>query len=377
MNKDFNQSYWEIRRYFDTWDLVVIGAGIVGLSTALSYRRLKPKSKILVLERGTWSQGASTKNAGFACFGTIGELLDDLSKDPSGQSVWETVRLRWEGLKLLRKRLGDKAIDFRPYGGYELFKGHSEFEQAQEHLEFFNRQMKEVTGIRQCFDVAPVFRGLKGFRAMIRNSHEAQLNSGAMMLALEQLTRKHGIEILNGLNVLNIKDQNNFVDIETPYGLFKANSLVVATNGFANQLLQGLDLKPARAQVLVTSVIPSLKLRGAFHLDRGYYYFRNIDQRILLGGGRNLDPKTEECDAFGLNNLIHQELDNLLQNHILPAHPYTIAQRWSGIMGMGHGKKPILKWTSQNVLAVVRMGGMGIAIGSKIADMAATELSKK
>ena len=29
----------------------------------------------------------------------------------------------------------------------------------------------------------------------------------------------------------------------------------------------------------------NLKIKGSFHYEKGYYYFRNIDNRILLGGG--------------------------------------------------------------------------------------------
>jgi hypothetical protein len=63
--------------------------------------------------------GASTKNAGFACFGSISEIIDDLKSH--SEEVYQLVTKRLEGLRLLRKRLGDEAIDFKPYGGYELF----------------------------------------------------------------------------------------------------------------------------------------------------------------------------------------------------------------------------------------------------------------
>ena len=58
-------------------------------------------------------------------------------------------------------------------------------------------------------------------------------------------------------------------------------------------------MQPARAQVLITKPIKNLQIKGTFHLDKGYYYFRNIDNRILFGGGRNLDFKTEETSEFG------------------------------------------------------------------------------
>ena len=73
-----NLSYWEKEEWFSNVDFTIVGSGIVGLSTALNLRKNYPKAKILVLERGLLPQGASTKNAGFACFGSISEVLSDL-----------------------------------------------------------------------------------------------------------------------------------------------------------------------------------------------------------------------------------------------------------------------------------------------------------
>ena len=114
-----NLSYWELKNWFTNVDYTVVGSGIVGLHAALRLRERFPNSKILVLEKGMLPHGASTKNAGFACFGSISEIVDDL-KSHSEEDVIQLIKKRWEGLQLLRKRLGDNTIDFKPYGGYEL-----------------------------------------------------------------------------------------------------------------------------------------------------------------------------------------------------------------------------------------------------------------
>ena len=113
-------SYWEIKSWFSNVDFTIVGSGIVGLHCALNLRERFPESKILILEKGILPQGASTKNAGFACFGSLSEIIDDL-KSHSEEEVIQLIQKRWNGLQILRKRLGDEAIDFKPYGGYELF----------------------------------------------------------------------------------------------------------------------------------------------------------------------------------------------------------------------------------------------------------------
>ena len=101
-------------------------------------------------------------------------------------------------------------------------------------------------------------------------------------------------------------------------------------------------------------------------MDEGYYYFRNVENRILFGGARNLDFAGETTTEFGLNNAIQERLDQLLKEMVLPDIPFEIDRRWSGIMGVGQQKRPIVKQLSDDVFCGVRLGGMGIAIGSLI-----------
>jgi len=144
---------------------------------------------------------------------------------------------------------------------------------------------------------------------------------------------------------------------------FKTNKLLFATNGFASKLTNN-EVKPARAQVLITEPIKNLDIRGTFHLDKGYYYFRNFEDRILLGGGRNLDFEGETTTELTQTEKIQNRLEELLKNVILPNQEFKIAHRWSGIMGIGNSKNPIVSQLSQNVYCGVRLGGMGVAIGS-------------
>jgi glycine/D-amino acid oxidase-like deaminating enzyme len=123
---------------------------------------------------------------------------------------------------------------------------------------------------------------------------------------------------------------------------------------------------PARAQVLITKPIPNLAVRGCFHLDAGYYYFRNIGDRLLFGGGRNLDKDGETTEEFGETALIQNRLETLLKQVILPGLDIQVEHRWSGIMGVGPQKKPLLEQLSPNVTCGVRLGGMGVALGSQV-----------
>jgi glycine/D-amino acid oxidase-like deaminating enzyme len=359
-------SYWEIKNWFTNIDYTVVGSGIVGLHAALRLRERFPNSKIIVLEKGVLPQGASTKNAGFACFGSLSEIIDDL-KFHSEEEVIQLIQKRWEGLKLLRKRIGDDNLDFKPFGGYELFlKEHeTDYLECTNKLPFINEILKPLFKADVYSKEIDRF-GFNGvFESVIFNPFEGQIDTGNMMQEVLKQAAANDILILNQQKVTAFNDNGTNVEVALGDFTFKTKKLLFATNGFASELTKG-EVKPARAQVLITQPIPNLHLKGTFHFDKGYYYFRNIGDRILFGGGRNLDFEGEATDEFGETQIIQNRLEMLLKEVILPNQEFTIDHRWSGIMGLGGSKNPIVKPLSNNVLCGVRLGGMGVAIGSLI-----------
>ena len=115
-----NLSYWEIKSWLSNVDYTIVGSGIVGLNCALKLKEKYPNSKILVLEKGSLPQGASTKNAGFACFGSVSEIIDDL-KNHSESEIISLIKKRKEGLKYLRNLIGDTNLNYKQNGGFEIF----------------------------------------------------------------------------------------------------------------------------------------------------------------------------------------------------------------------------------------------------------------
>lgn len=372
----YNLSYWEREVFFQKIDVAVIGSGLVGLSAALSLVERAPRLSVAVFERGPLPAGASTRNAGFACFGSMTELLDDLDGRPE-EAVWSLVEKRWEGLRRLRQRLGDKPIGYRQNGGYELFRQDEEeqYDRCMEKREAFNRQLAAITGEQETFRLAdtdiPRF-GFRGVAHLVKNVSEGQLHTGKMVDALWQKAARAGVRVFTGLDIERIEGYSGGVNILTGAGWeLIAGRVIVATNGFAADLLPELPLSPARNQVLITRPVAGLPVEGCFHYDRGYYYFRNIDGRILLGGGRHLAKETEATTGFGTTELIRGALTRLLREVILPGRAAEVDSWWSGILGVGEVKQPVIRWVQPNVLAAVRLGGMGVAIGTLVGEQAA------
>jgi|TARA_E500000318_G_C3547984_1_gene207576 glycine/D-amino acid oxidase-like deaminating enzyme len=368
-------SYWEHKSWFSNVDFSVIGSGIVGINCAINLKKKYPKSNILILEKGSLPQGASTKNAGFACFGSVSEILSDLEHHTE-EEVVQLVQKRWNGIQRLRNLLGDEAIGFQLHGSHELFPLEKPqfYENCLESIPYLNGLMEPIFGQNPFVTNNNLFGFGNIQEKYITHRLEGQLDTGKMMRSLIQKCLSLGIPILNGVMVNDVVESNNGTTIVTGDFEFSSKKVFVATNGFASKLLKSETVKPARAQVLVTEPIKNLKIKGTFHFDEGYYYFRNIDNRILFGGGRNLDFKTEETVEFGETQIIQNKLEALLHEMILPNHPVKVERRWSGIMGVGKQKSPIVKQVSDSIFCGVRLGGMGVALGSlvgkELADLA-------
>ena len=368
-------SVWEKESFFAPADIIIAGSGLVGLWSAYYLKKKAPNLSITIVERGLIPTGASTRNAGFACFGTLTELISGVQEMGEDQLL-ELTELRFKGLKKISKVFKDKEIDLERNGGYELIAG-ADNNELRSQIDLFNRLLKKITGKQKIFRLQneKLARfGFAGIQHLIGNEWEAQLHSGKLCQALLRLVQSMGVTVLNNMEITGYEKVHGQVLLHTTQAPpLLSSQLLVATNAFARQLLPQLDVTPARGQVIVTSPIDNLPFQGTFHFDEGFYYFRNLGDRVLLGGARNKAFEEETTSEMALSDTIQQELERFLREVILPGRHYTIEHRWSGIMGMGGEKMPILRAVNDHVFCAVRMSGMGVAlapvVGEKIAAL--------
>ncbi|HMN04549.1 MAG TPA: FAD-dependent oxidoreductase [Flavobacteriales bacterium] len=367
-------SIWEEGAFRKTPDLVVVGAGITGLFTALHAKRDAPLRRVVVLERGPHPSGASVKNVGFACFGSPSQLLYDL--DTEGEDVaLGRVEERWRGLNELRRTLGDGAIGFEGVGGYEVFQqGDPLHAKVAERLDELNTRLRGIFG-QDVFSWADDRIGPMGMSAghMAWNSLEGAVDSGLLMRSLAHKVQGEDVDIRYNTVVEGWEEQADGVLLRLADGsTLKAGQAVIATNGYARTLVPGSDIVPGRGQVVLTSPIPGLALNGTFHMREGFYYFRHYQGRVLLGGARHLDVAGETTMEEGTTALIQDALEEMLRGTILPGQAFRIEKRWSGIMGFrSHGGPAAVEHLSPHVVLAAGLGGIGVAVGIRVGRKAA------
>jgi gamma-glutamylputrescine oxidase len=369
-------SIWEKESFYRPADVIIIGSGFAGLWTALELKKKKPRLDVLMVDRGTIPTGASTRNAGFSCFGSLTELLYDANTFGE-EKMLELATLRYAGLRHIQQTFKDKAIDYEQNGGYELLA------EDGYDIHALKRDVKKLNKIlRRTFNEDDIFRvadkkiskfGFSGVAHLVENKLEGSLHSGKLTQALLEQVQQEGVRTLFGFDADAFEKVNDEVVVRNSQGVeLAAKKLIICTNAFTQKLLPGLRVTPARGQVLVTSRIPDLPFKGCFHLDEGFLYFRNLGKRVLLGGARNKFFDEEATTDLTTTDNIQHELEKLLRTVILPGRTdYTIDHRWSGIMGMGEDKMPTVRELQPGIYCAVAMGGIGVAMAPVVAKRVA------
>src|SRR5579875_2197574 len=139
-------SIWEKETFYAPQDVIVAGSGFVGLWSAFYLKKKNPKLKITIIDRGLIPTGASTRNAGFACFGSLSEVVHD-AQTMGTDKMLELLEMRYKGLEKIQKHFDDDVIDFEMCCGYELydFSDKISSEQLQHNIDYINSLLKAIT----------------------------------------------------------------------------------------------------------------------------------------------------------------------------------------------------------------------------------------
>ncbi len=373
-----NPSFWEYDLLFSQTDVLIIGAGLTGLAAAITLKQQAPLLKVVVLESARLGTMATTRNAGFLCYGSPSELIADL--DAYGPDhVYELLVRKSRGIERLLALGRKKDMAYHSTYGYELFDAEKPIEQVIDRMNELNIIVEAATSLTDYYKPAAASAlsrwGFEGFNGAIQMTYEGQVQSAAMDYSLRLYAQNLGVHLVSGLEVTALHAAEQHWVYTTEYGDFTTRTVLLANNAFLSKLVPAFEVKPKRGQVLVTSELPHLRLHGNYHYDQGYYYFRNVGNRLLLGGARNMDMETENTDEALLNEKLQQHLADFAASRLLPGQRFTIEHRWSGIMGFTADKKPICRQLQPGLYAAAGMNGMGVAMGAALGtDIAETML---
>lgn len=388
MEKLSTLSYWERSLFPLDCDLCIIGGGFTGSWAAFHLSKLKPGLKVILLESQSNGRGASTRNAGFLCYGSPSEILEDIEKMGEERAA-KLVSQRYLGLQMIKKFIPAKDVEMKMSDGFEFFP--NKLEELRQltlaKVVDLNNLLSPHLGFTPFYFQTPPSTSSREHPPL--NNHlirsisirgEGQVNPAKLLQYLNLWNRSTGSELIEGVEVTELQEGAHSVKVETNIGLnIDAKKVLVATNGFYNRLFPNSNLlKPARNVIALLQPDRPLGITGNFHCDRGYIYFREVDNKLLIGGGRNWAGEGEYTESMKVNEDIEKQLIQFAEEQIF-THPihFKKIHSWAGIMGVGDEKQPVMKWESDRIYSAVRLSGMGVALSPLMGYRAAREIVDK
>ena len=332
-----------------TADVVIVGGGIAGLSSAYWLKKEDSTLKIVILEKNLLGDGATGRNAGFITCGSV-EHFNRLVGKHGASEAKEIWKFSEDNLKLLKSHIvrnhGD-PIGFQNRGSFSLASTENEFVELKKSAQLMEQLQIKVEVINE--DQIEKRVGVVGFVGGIKYLEDASVNP---LLLLQELRSR--INELPGPSVEYCENEEVFA-IETELGsgnkIVKSRSLkietslvVLATNGYSALINNFFKDKifPTRGQVLATEAVPAF-MEGPCYANFVLDYFRQLPSgELIIGGFRQLQKDSELGFADQTSEIIQSALDQFLQTHIPAVRTAKITNRWTGVMGFSVDGQPLI-----------------------------------
>lgn len=326
-----------------TYDAVIVGAGISGLSTAYWLQKEDPSLKIAVIEKHRVAFGASGRNAGFITCGSVEHFNRMINKHGLDEAV-EIWKFAETNLRLLREEIIQEdslSIDFAKRGAYSLAAQQSEFEELK-------KVAKIMEGLKiptEVYSSAEVERnvGAINFVGGIRYLDDAETDPVKLLCLM--ISRMKNVDIIENTVVHRWEETTEGTRLlKTDNGDFEANMILLCLNGYSAALHPYFADKiyPTRGQILVMEPLPEFMdgpCYANFYLD----YFRQLKSgALLIGGFRQLEKSTEVGYSDHTTEVIQNALHKFVQDHLPTTRQGKITHRWGGVMGFSRDGQPIV-----------------------------------
>ncbi len=366
-----NGCYWDTTVTPRTWpvlqgahqaDVVIIGAGFVGLNAAIELAQ--GGASVIVLEAEWPGWGASGRNGGFCCMG--GAKAEDAT---IARHYGETALQEWDAaqvaaIDLVGQRIADLGVDVERHSNGEIILAHSS--RAMARLARTNENALGPEDLRS--------RGIQasGIYGGVHTPVGFGLNPRRYVDGLVAHAEALGVRIYGQSPVVQLKRSGLNWQAATNDGCVEADKVLIASNGYSRDDLPdwfaGRYL-PAQSSVMVTRPLTREEQEAqgwtsdlmAYDTRTLLHYFRLMpDGRFLFGmrGGLTSSPRAEEA----VQRRMRQHFDRMF-----PAWKHVEATHmWSGLVCLMPSLVPFVGELPDTSGLYAAMGwhGNGVAMGS-------------
>ena len=332
-------SFWQQTSPADVaaYDVIVVGGGIVGCSTAYWLRRRRSRLRVALVEAYSIGHGATGRNAGFLLQGTDTDYLTDI--DTYGpyraKQLWRFTR---DNRNLIESELQGQAFDLIARGSL-LVAG---TEEQDARLQATVPPLRTIGAPVVYLSAKETNRrlGAEGFRGSLFVTSGAMVNPMRLVQHIASASRAH---VLEYHPVQAVVPDGDHYRLETGGRRLEAGQVVLALGAYLPQLVPELEpyVRPVRAQMLATAPADAQHIKVPAYTDAGEFYIRQVHNgQVLLGGARHRHAADEVGYTDTTTKAVQEDLEQYLHAHFPWARELAVGQRWSGTMGFSPDRLP-------------------------------------
>ena len=356
-------------------DVAVVGSGNTGLTAAITLA--KSGASVAVLEAQTIGWGASSRNGGIVTPGwkqSIRKICKDYGEE-KGRAFW---RISLDAIDLLERYIRDENITcgWHRDGYVALACKASHFKQMQERAAWLKQTLD--------YDVTIVPRsamheeiGARKYFGGLADPNGGGLQPAAYVFGLAEAAARHGARLCEHARVSDVRRVGNQFEVVTGKGITKATDVIMATNGYTENIISGLKSKvfPVGSYIIITEPLsPELQdeispRKRVFYDSKWLlnYFQVTLDGRMLWGGRNDLSTTLDLTTSAEI--LSSQLIDTFPQ-----LRDVNITHTWTGKLGITFDLMPHIGRV-RDVHYALGYGGHGIAAGTYLGTEIGLRLS--
>lgn len=351
-------------------DILIVGGGYVGLSTAFWLSKYRPDLKIIVLEKKSCGAGASGRNAGFLTKGSA-SFFKSLKQKWGKEKALEIYQFAQESLDLVQ-------TEILPHISFEETTSFTLFQTQEQHEKWSSPDFNPLDFHFRWIDKNKLPENLKEkFVGAYESSREFKVNPLDLVNSLKKILLNKNVKIIENVSAYELTASG----VKTEVNHICANQIILALNGYLPQFQSVFHeaITPRRAQMIAVELAEKFEARGLYYDPPERVYWRMLESNILLVGGKRLLDENAEVGEFDkVSSTIQNGLEDYIQH--LGFKNYKVINRWSGVMGFTEHELPYISKINSKLPTYVTAGfsGHGIGFGFRAAqETALLTLGKK
>ncbi len=358
-------------------DVVIVGSGYTGLSAA----RTLGKSGVstVVLERETIGWGASSRNAGITgC--SLKQKSTNIFKWYGEELGRKFFDASLDALELIKELVYEEGIDcdWQQNGDVCVYYKESHYEENPSwprwHKENLDHDYEILAPDAMRDEI-----GSDAYYGGFVDEHGAGLHPAKLVFGMAEVVAKYGAQLVENAAVTRVEQATNGYLVHTDQGSVRCKQVIVATNGYTDNVVRGLRSRviPVGSYSIVTEPLPEdlqqeLSPNGRMFWDSKWFlnYFRlTPDGRMLWGGRNNLSTTLDLTESAEI--LKHEMVRTFPQLSNVP-----ITHSWTGQLGLTFDLMPHIGQID-GVYYALGFGGHGlhtaIYLGREVAQLLSGE----